>query len=160
MPQEGEMVQGVRRLTIETGVEHRQEDIQEEISCVLDASAPIPTEDKKIDGVEPTPLDKAVVGTKEGATGYVDAAIRHNAFPFRVNVSRKHRQTGRVEEKLGIKPNSLEGMRWIREALEGSHQLRPEPAREQKDRLSFIDIRVTVYFELGCKCFNRRLESI
>jgi hypothetical protein len=140
MAHEREMVQRVRRLTAEPSVEHRQEDIQEEISRVLDASAPIPTEDEKVDGVEPTPLDKIVVGAKQDDTGDVDAAIRHNAFLFRVNVSREHCQTGSVEEKLGVKPHPFEGLRRAREALEGSHQLRPEPAREQKDRPSLIDV--------------------
>src|SRR5262249_50495529 len=160
MAHEREMVQRVRRLTAEPSVEHRQENIEEEISCVLDASPPIPTEDEKVYGVEPTPLDEVVVGGKKGDTGDLDAAIRHNAFLLGVDASGEHDQTGGVEEKLGIEPHPIEGLRRIREALEGSYQLRSEPAREQKDRPSFADVRVTVYFELGCELFNRRLESV
>jgi hypothetical protein len=140
MAHEREMVQRMRRLIAEPGVEHRQEDIQEEVSCILDASAPIPTEDEKVDGVEPTPLNEIVVGAKKDDTGDIDATIRHNAFLFRVNVSREHCQTGCVEEKLGIKPHSLEGLHRVREALEGLYQLRPETAGEQKDRPSLIDV--------------------
>src|SRR5262249_8669026 len=138
MAYERKVVQWVRRLTAEPRVEHRQEDLQEEISCVLHAPPPVPAEDKKVDFMIATPLGEVRIRVnKLERTGNIHAAVGNNVSLFGVDAAREHCKMGRIryvsKEISAVKPNLLVELRRMGMGLIGSHQLRTQPARKQKD---------------------------